>query len=94
RYRRRHHQYPELFPLDGLDKTWTVYDFDDRFTAKAFGFGTAATDYATQSSWQFLNRIQVPTLMVQSQDDPLIPFGIYERAMAGGNPNLRLIASG
>ena len=51
-----------------------IYDFDDRFTAQAFGFGTADNYYATQSSNQFLDRIRVPTLLVQAKDDPLIPF--------------------
>ena len=51
---------PGIFDLAGLDPVRTVYDFDDRFTAPAFGFGTADNYYATQSSNQFLDRIRVP----------------------------------
>jgi predicted alpha/beta-fold hydrolase len=83
---------PGLFDLSGLDLVRNIYDFDDRFTAKAFGFGTADNYYATQSSNQFLDRIRVPTLLVQAKDDPLIPFTVYDHPAFSTNPNLRLIA--
>jgi predicted alpha/beta-fold hydrolase len=83
---------PGLFDLSGLDLVRNIYDFDDRFTAKAFGFGTADNYYATQSSNQFLDRIRVPTLLVQAKDDPLIPFSVYDHPAFSTNPNLRLIA--
>ena len=56
----------------------TVYEFDDRITAPFFGFGTADNYYATQSSNQYLDRIRIPTLLIQAKDDPLIPFKIYD----------------
>jgi predicted alpha/beta-fold hydrolase len=83
---------PGLFDLSGLDLVRDIYDFDDRFTAQAFGFGTADNYYATQSSSQFLARIRVPTLLVQAKDDPLIPFSVYDHPAFSTNPNLRLIA--
>ena len=83
---------PGLFDLSGLDLVRNIYDFDDRFTAQAFGFGTADNYYATQSSNQFLDRIRVPTLLVQAKDDPLIPFSVYDHPAFSTNPNLRLIA--
>ncbi len=48
--------------------------------------------YATQSSNQFLDRIRVPTLLVQAKDDPLIPFAVYDHPAFSTNPNLRLLA--
>jgi predicted alpha/beta-fold hydrolase len=83
---------PGLFDLSALDLVRDIYDFDDRFTAQAFGFGTADNYYATQSSSQFLARIRVPTLLVQAKDDPLIPFSVYDHPAFSTNPNLRLIA--
>ncbi len=83
---------PGLFDLSGLDQIRTIYEFDDRFTAQVFGFGTADTYYATQSSNQFLDRIRVPTLLVQSKDDPLIPFAVYDHPALSANPHLRLVA--
>jgi len=83
---------PGLFRLADLDDVNSIYDFDDRFTARAFGFGSADNYYATQSSNQFLERIRIPTLLVQAQDDPLVPFEIFQHPAISGNPNLRLLA--
>jgi uncharacterized protein len=83
---------PGLFDLATLDLVRNIYDFDDRFTAQAFGFGTADNYYATQSSNQYLDRIRVPTLVVQAKDDPLIPFAVYDHSAFSTNPNLRLVA--
>jgi predicted alpha/beta-fold hydrolase len=82
---------PGLFDLAGLDLVRNIYDFDDRFTAQAFVFGSADNYYATQSSNQFLDRIRVPTLLVQAKDDPLIPFSVYDHAAFTTNPHLRLL---
>ena len=78
RYRRRHLAQPERFPLDGIDHTSTIFDFDDRFTAPSFGFGDAPNYYRTQSSAGFIGRIRVPTLMVQAENDPMIPFEVFQ----------------
>jgi uncharacterized protein len=83
---------PGLFDLSGLDQVRTIYDFDDRFTATAFAFGSADNYYATQSSDQFLERIRVPTLLVHAKDDPLIPFAVYNHPALLTNPCLRLLS--
>ena len=92
RYGRRHLAMPEQFPADGLKSVRTVYEFDNRFTARSFGFGTADNYYATQSSLQFLEQIRVPTLMIQAKDDPMIPFEVYRHPAFQTNPYLRLLA--
>jgi predicted alpha/beta-fold hydrolase len=84
---------PGLFALDQLDGVKSVYEFDDKFTAPAFGFGTADNYYATQSSNQFLDRIQVPALLVHAKDDPLVPFEVYNHPAFTRNPNLQLLAT-
>lgn len=83
---------PGLFDLSGLDRVRDIYGFDDRYTAQAFGFGSADNYYATQSANQYLDRIRIPTLLVQAKDDPLIPFAVYNHPAFATNPNLRLIA--
>jgi predicted alpha/beta-fold hydrolase len=83
---------PGLFALEHLDDVKSIYEFDDKFTAPAFGFGTADNYYATQSSNQFLERIQIPALLVQAKDDPLIPFEVYQHPAFDRNPHLRLLA--
>jgi predicted alpha/beta-fold hydrolase len=93
RYRRRHAVAPERFPLDGIDQVKTIYQFDDRFTARAFGFGDAANYYRTQSSLRFLNSIPVPVLLLQAKDDPMIPFELFTGVEVRSNPNLTLVAT-
>jgi hypothetical protein len=92
RVRRRNRMAPELFPLGPLKQVHTIYDFDDLYTAKIFGFGTADNYYRTQSSNQFLEHIRIPTLLVQAKDDPMVPFAMYRHAGLEQNPCLRLIA--
>jgi hypothetical protein len=92
RVRTRHPFAPELFPLEHLPKIRTIYDFDDYYTAKIFGFGTADNYYRTQSSNQFLENIRIPALLVQAKDDPMIPFSIYDHPALRSNPHLRLVA--
>jgi predicted alpha/beta-fold hydrolase len=93
RYLRRHRAAPELFPLRGLNRVRSIYEFDDEITARAFPFGTAENYYRTQSALRFLPRIRVPTLMIQAQDDPMIPFELFERPELRDNPCIRLVAT-
>jgi len=83
---------PGLFRTDLLESVRTIEEFDDTFTAPAFGFGTAARYYTSQSSNQFLDAIRVPALLIQAKDDPLIPFAIFDHPAFRSNPLLRLLA--
>ena len=57
----------------------SVMEIDDRITAPSFGFGNAENYYRTQSAARFLGEIRVPALLIQSKDDPLVPYSIFER---------------
>ncbi|MGH9575628.1 MAG: YheT family hydrolase [Candidatus Acidiferrales bacterium] len=94
RIRRKSALTPGLFRIEDLPEAKTVRDFDDLFTARCFGFGTAEHYYESQSSGQYLERIRIPALLVQAKDDPLIPFEIYSNHPAfQRNPNLQLLAT-
>ena len=94
RFARRAAEHPDLYKTEHLEGIKTVIEFDDRITAPYFGFGHAVNYYATQSSQRFLEGIGVPTLLIQAQDDPLIPFDVYTRHAAfQTNPKLRLVAT-
>ncbi|HEY7210021.1 MAG TPA: alpha/beta fold hydrolase [Bryobacteraceae bacterium] len=93
RVRRKSRISPEFYSEDGLDEVKTIWEFDDRFTAPLFGFGTAANYYATQSAQNFLHLIRAPTLVIAAKDDPLVPFEIYERDVFRTNPALTLLAT-
>jgi uncharacterized protein len=92
RIRRRAASLPGVYDISILDKCRSVYEFDDKITAPLFGFGTADNYYATQSCQNFLHGIRVPTLLVQAQDDPLIPFEIFDQPAIRDNPHIRLLA--
>ena len=58
-----------LGPLDGMRTFW---DFDDRVTAPLHGFADVPDYYRRASSRYYLGGIRVPTLVIQSSDDPFI----------------------
>ena len=71
----------------------TLYQLDDRITAPSFGFKGADHYYATQSAQNYLDRIRVPTLLIQAKDDTFIPFEMYRHPALSSNPWLRLIVT-
>lgn len=93
RIRRRHAQFPDRFRLEPLASVGSIWQFDDAYTAKEFGFGTAENYYRTQSANQFIERIGVPALLIQAKDDPMIPFEVYDHPGIKTNPMVRLLAS-
>jgi uncharacterized protein len=92
RIRRRHVLAPDTYTLEHLPKIRTIVDFDNYYTARLFGFGTAANYFRTQSSNQFLGQIRIPGLLITAQDDPLVPFEVYGHPAIRANPNLSLLA--
>jgi len=69
----------------------SIFEIDDKITAPSFGFRGAPHYYATQSSNQFLERIRVPTLIVQARDDTFIPFEIFQHPAFESNTYLTLV---
>jgi len=72
----------------GLDSLIAI---DDRITAPAFGMGTAGNYYRTQSAIGYVDRIRVPTLLIQAKDDTFVPWRIIEHASVRGNPHIRVV---
>jgi len=58
----------------------TIWEFDVKYTAPAFGYSSAEAYYEACSSKQFLENIAVPTTILCSQDDPFIPSEIFQNA--------------
>jgi predicted alpha/beta-fold hydrolase len=76
-----------------LDPLETLYEIDDRITAPSFGFRNADHYYETQSARRFLDRIRVPTLLIQAEDDTFIPFSIFSDPAIESNPSITLLAT-
>lgn len=54
------------------------HDFDQLYTAPAWGFETVEQFYADTSSNRVIADIRVPTLLIASADDPLVPVELFE----------------
>ena len=70
----------------------SIFEIDDKITAPSFGFQGAEHYYATQSSNQFLDRIRIPTLIIQAQDDTFIPFESFRLPALDSHPHVTLLA--
>lgn len=58
----------------------TLREFDERVTAPIHGFASADDYYTRSSSRQFLRRIERPTWIVQSRDDPFMTDAVLPEA--------------
>lgn len=54
--------------------------FDDQFTAPCWGYRSALEYYEDASSSPVLSRVAVPTIILTSQDDPVVPFSMFQRS--------------
>ncbi len=75
--------------LERVRAARTFREFDDAATAPLHGFRDADDYYARSSSAGFLQRIRVPTLLLQSQDDPFLPADAFPWAAVRANPYLQ-----
>lgn len=66
--------YPQLFTTDHLPTIKSIRQFDDIYTAPNAGYIDSADYYAKASALPIVDRIEVPTLIIQAQDDPFVPF--------------------
>ncbi|MBV1908014.1 MAG: hydrolase [Kangiellaceae bacterium] len=62
-------QLPGLAEIPRLNSFWK---FDEKVTAPAHGFEDAKDYYRKASSRQFVKDIKIPTLIIQSMDDPFM----------------------
>ena len=74
-----------MYSLIGLHKNDvknidSIYAFDDVYTAKIHGFGTAKEYYRRSSAKQYLKQIQTPTLIIHALDDPFMTKEILPQA--------------
>lgn len=66
-------QYPGLFDRAALLAAKDLHAFDDAFTAPLHGFKNVQDYWTRASAKPLLHRIRVPTLLVNSGNDPFVP---------------------
>ena len=69
--------FPERFDVEKLKLVKTIKDFDDIFTAPDGGYGDADNYYTQASALNLIPSIRVPTLIIASKDDPIVPFDSF-----------------
>ena len=75
-------QFPELIDLDLLKRIDTFDEFDTHFTAKLHGFKDAQDFYQKVSADNWMEQIQIPTLIINALNDPLLGKACYPTALA------------
>lgn len=66
-------QYPGLFDRQRLLQARTLHAFDDVFTAPLHGFSGADDYWRRASAKPHLQRVRIPTLVVNARNDPFVP---------------------
>jgi uncharacterized protein len=82
----KQHKYPDILDDTGYAGIKTFRQFDDRYTAPIHGFKDARDYWTRCSSKPWIFRIKVPTLIVNSADDPFLSAGCYPRDACARNP--------
>jgi uncharacterized protein len=82
--------FPDRYkPLDRWPRT--IREFDDLVTAPAFGFHGAQDYYTRAAAARVLDRITVPTLVINAQDDPFIRLLPETRDKMNANHHITLL---
>lgn len=76
---------PDQVDVTGLDELRNFPEFDGRYTAPMHGFASADAYYESASSGRYLAAIQVPTLLVNAENDPFLPPSCFPRAVAAAS---------
>jgi predicted alpha/beta-fold hydrolase len=64
-----------------LGQVKTLRDFDTLVTAPLNGYDSATHYYTSASAADDLDRIQVPTLLIHAEDDPVVPYAMYRERL-------------
>lgn len=64
--------FPKELDITKLDKIKTLRDFDEYYTSQLHGFNDALDYYTKSSSIHFIDKIAVPTLIINAKNDPFL----------------------
>lgn len=72
RFRRKAKLFPGIYQFGGVGPIRSLREFDDKIVARYCGFADADDYYHRAASARVIDRIAVPTFILQSKDDPFI----------------------
>ncbi len=83
-------QFPGIADIRRVETARTMFEYDDVMTAPVHGFKGASDYYSRSSSINWLQTIDVPTLLLSAVDDPFLPADVLDEVSlrAGRNSNL------
>jgi predicted alpha/beta-fold hydrolase len=93
RYRRKVALFPKAYDPGRADSIRSIRQFDDRVTAFYSGFTGADDYYHRAAAARILDRIAVPTLILNAADDPFLRVLPDSRQKIAANPNITFIES-
>jgi predicted alpha/beta-fold hydrolase len=93
RMQRKAELFPDRFRAYPLVSIRSIREFDDRVTARYFGFAGAEDYYRRASAAQVIEQIAAPTLVIHALDDPFIRMLPETRQKLMQNLNVRLLES-
>jgi uncharacterized protein len=76
-------RFPRLFDAARLRRARTFREFDDLYTAPLHGFRGVDHYWTSSSSGPWLERVRVPTLVLNARNDPFLP----EQALLAASRN-------
>jgi predicted alpha/beta-fold hydrolase len=91
RFRRKAALFPSFYTTTDVGPVRSLREFDDKIVARYSGFRDADDYYYRAASARVVDRIAVPTLILQSLDDPFIRLLPETRAALLANPCVWLI---
>jgi uncharacterized protein len=83
-------QFPELIDLELLERVSDFETFDTYFTAKMHGFKDAFDFYSSVSADNWIEDIQIPTLIINALNDPLLGKECYPVELAERHQHIYL----
>lgn len=82
--------FPDKISVEAIKNIKTLKDFDDIYTSRAHGFKNALDYYQKCSCRQFLQRVEIPALIINARNDSFLGPECYPTKEAQENPNLQL----
>ena len=83
-------QFPNLLDIEKLNHIHRWQDFDEYFSAPLNGFSSAKEFYEYASAENFMESINIPTLLVNALNDPIIPPDCSPKKLCENHPYIYL----